>query len=47
MEIYAKQGTALEQTIKAMVDKTKKAFDEALDMTEQATGARPDTREEI
>ena len=41
MEIYAKQGTALEQTIKAMVDKTKKAFDEALDMTEQATGARP------
>ena len=41
MEIYAKKGTALEQTIKAMVDKTKKAFDEALDMTEQATGARP------
>ena len=41
MDIYAKQGTALEQTIKAMVDKTKKAFDEALDMTEQATGARP------
>ena len=33
MEIYAKKGTALEQTIKAMVDKTKKAFDEALDMT--------------
>lgn len=41
MQIYAKQGTALEQTIKAMYDKIKESFDEALNMTEQAVGARP------
>lgn len=41
MQIYAKQGTALEQTIKAMCDKIKENFDEALNMTEQAVGARP------
>ena len=41
MEIIAKQGTALEQTIKAMCDKIKSGFDEANDMVEQMTGARP------
>ena len=41
MEIIAKPGTALEQTIKAMHDKIKKSFDEANDMVEQMTGTRP------
>lgn len=41
MKIIAKPGTALEQTIKAMHDKIKKSFDEANDMVEQMTGARP------
>ena len=41
MEIIAKPGTALEQTIKAMHDKIKKNFDEANDMVKQMTGARP------
>ena len=41
MEIIAKPGTALEQTIKAMCDKIKSSFNEANDMTEQMTGARP------
>lgn len=41
MQIYAKQGTALEQTIKAMCDKIKKSFDEANDMVEKMAGARP------
>lgn len=41
MQIYAKQGTALEQTIKAMVDKIKQGFDEANDLTERTVGARP------
>ena len=41
MEIIAKQGTPLEQTIKAMRDQIVNAYKEALDMTEQAVGARP------
>ena len=41
MKIIAKPGTVLEQTIKAMHDKIKKSFDEANDMVEQMTGARP------
>lgn len=41
MYIYAKHGTALEQTIKVMCDKIQTGFKEACDLTEQTVGARP------